>query len=50
MQSPKKTIAVKDATYLAAKKLSLAETRTLTSEKDEDVMIYNEFYFIRTSE
>lgn len=31
MQFAKKTIAVKDATYVAAKKFSLAETRTLTS-------------------
>ena len=31
MQFAKKKIAVKDATYVAAKKFSLAETRTLTS-------------------
>lgn len=31
MQFAKKTIVVKDATYVAAKKFSLAGTRTLTS-------------------
>lgn len=31
MQFAKKTIAVKNATYVAAKKFSLAGTRTLTS-------------------